>query len=176
MPGFRFEDAISDALGGIFHAAPRAKQLGLGARGHDGNILFQVVKNQRAHGVSPLLLGGDRVERQLQALVGVFLIAGLAGLVVDDRHAAVGTAVDAVDASGDRGIADLNLKRLFGMQNLRGRERPSRGQKVAQLSDALLLVEFVLVGFLNLWLGQIEAEELDEFIVGLWPSEVTESK
>ena len=85
---------------------------------------------------------------------------------------AVGSAVDAIDPADDRGLAHANLEGLFGVQNLRRRESSGGGKELAQLSDALLLVEFVLVRFLNLSLGQIEAEEVDEFFVGLGAPEV----
>src|SRR5579864_3134664 len=99
--GLRFEDAVGDALGGILHATASAKQLRFTASGDDRDVLFEVVKNQRTHGVAPLFFGGYCVKGQLQALVGVFLIAGLTGLVVDDGDGAVRSAVDTVDAAND---------------------------------------------------------------------------
>ncbi len=149
-PGLRFEDAVGDSLGCRLHAAAGGDQLGLGAGRDDRDILFQVVENQRTDGESPFFARSDRVEGQLQALVGVFLIAGLAGFVVDDGDAAVGTAVDAIDAADYRDLTHTNLKRLLGVENLRRRQGPGLAEEVAQLFDALLFVKLVLVRLLNL--------------------------
>src|ERR1035438_9774730 len=110
-PRLRFEEAVGNSLGSGFNTAAGGGQLGLRPRGDDRDVFFQVVENQCADGETPFFARRDRVEGQLQALVGVFLIAGLAGLVVDDGHAAVGPAVDTIDAA-DRKSTRLNSSHL----------------------------------------------------------------
>src|ERR1700719_1813511 len=112
-PGSRLELAIRDPPCCGFDSTPGSQQLGFAADGDDRDILFHVMENQRADRVSPFLPGSDCIEGQLQALVSIFLIAGLAGLVVDDSHAAIGTAVDTIDTADHRGLAYSNLERLF---------------------------------------------------------------
>ncbi len=63
--------------------------------------------------------------------------------------------------------AYTNLKRFLGVQHLRRGKRSGGGEELAQLGDPLLLVEFVLVGFLNFGVGEVEAEQFYQFVVGL---------
>ena len=53
------------------------------------------------------------------------------------------------------------------MQNTRRRCPPTRSKELAQLCDALLLIKFVLIRFLNLRLGQAKSKKVDKFIVAL---------
>src|SRR5579871_374013 len=129
--GLRLENPARNAFSGGSDAIARFDQLDFCPGRDDGNILFQVVEDKNAHFVSPLFLSGDRVKRELQALVGVFLIASLARFVVDDSNRSIGPAVDAVDASDDGSLTDVNFKRLLGVQYVGRSNLSSGGEKIA---------------------------------------------
>jgi hypothetical protein len=76
------------------------------------------VEDESTDLIIPLLLSSQRVQRQLQTLVRGFLIARLARLVIDDGDASVCEPVDAVNASDDGCFSNLDLERLFGVQDL----------------------------------------------------------
>src|SRR6266536_3937272 len=128
--GSRYELAIGDSLSCGFHASTGGEQLCFAATGRYGHILFQVVENQCADGVPPFFPGGNCVQRQLQALVGIFLVSSLSGFVVDDSDRAIGPAIDAIDTAYNRDLSDAYLKRLFGMKNFRGRKRSGSSEEV----------------------------------------------
>ena len=82
---------LLDAVFGFF-------QLCVVARGRDGRIVFEVVKDQAVGPLAQGFLGRDCIERKLQALVGVVLRLRLAGLVIDDGNCVGAGAIDAIDA------------------------------------------------------------------------------
>src|ERR1700685_1695015 len=138
--GLRLEYSIGNAACGLFDAQGRFLQLACTARGGDVDVLLQVVKDQSLDLVIPFFLRRHGVDGKLQTLVGVLLISRTAGLVVDYSYAAIGAAVDAVDASGDNGFSHTNIEPFFRVQNLRRNARASRGQEFLQLLQALLLI------------------------------------
>src|SRR5580700_3674449 len=100
----------------------RSLQLKLGTAGEDRNVAFEIVKYQRSDLISPLLVCGHGINRKLQTLVGVFLGPSLAGLVVDDVHAAVGGAIHPIDSPGHFRAGNLHVEPFFRVQNLGWRD------------------------------------------------------
>src|SRR5579872_1037503 len=116
-------------------------------------------------------MSGDGVERQLQTLIGVFLVAGFSGFVIDDGDVTVGTAVDAVDAADNDRLPDVDFERFLSLQDLGSRNPLSFSQELGELSDSQLLVELSLVNILKIGSGEVEAEEIDELLGGLGPTQ-----
>jgi len=79
------------------------------------------VKHQRSDLISPLFVCRNGIQRELQTLIRVFLVAAFPGLVVDDGDAAVRPAVDAIDSADYQRFSNPDFKRLFRMQDLRRR-------------------------------------------------------
>ena len=88
----------------------------------------------------------DRVERELEVGACIGPGHGLpAGLVVEQRQAAVRAAVDAVDAARERGGIDLHLEEPLDGEHVthvagRNLEVEVVGEHLAQVSPVLLLV------------------------------------
>lgn len=99
-----------NAFSGGLHAFFRVLELEHAAARGDGHISFQVVESEGTHAVSPFFLSGQSVDGELQTLVGIFLRARFSGLVIEDHHAAVGSAVDAVNAPDYGRFAKANLE------------------------------------------------------------------
>ena len=111
IPVFAIEHSVRNSFAQRLPPRSRAAiSCGLRPGGHDRDVLFQVVEDQRSNLVPPLLVCRDCIQRQLQALVRGFLVAGFAGLVVDDRDAAVRPPIDAVDAPDDHRLTNLDLE------------------------------------------------------------------
>src|ERR1700683_4235 len=125
--GLGLEYSIGNAARCAFDPQARFLQLPCAARRGDRDVLLQIVKDQRLDLVIPFLLRSHGVDRELQTLVGVLLISRPARLVVDHFYAAVGAAVDAIDASGNHGFAHANIEPLFSMENIRGCARACSG-------------------------------------------------
>ena len=102
----------------------------------DQALGFEVPGTSRRH----------RIDRKLQALVGVALLAGTPGLVIGNRDP-VGFRVEriqAVDASDHFNPADLDTKRSLCVEH--GSKRPGFAcfQKSLKLQRPLLQVELLL--------------------------------
>ena len=114
----RFEVAIGNAPRHSLHSFSRLLQLKFRAlRGHR-RIAFEIMKHQFADPVSPLLLRGHGINRELQAIVRIFLRPRLPGLI-DDIHSPVRQVVDPIDSSGNFRPRNLQIEPFFRMQNLR---------------------------------------------------------
>src|SRR5437667_1594488 len=130
-------------------------QLHFAARRKDEAVVFQVIKNEAIRLVAPVLKSGERINRELQAFIGILLRARFACLVIHNDNTFVRQSVQTVNAAIDRRLAHADGKPLLCIQDLRLRSLTCLSKKTAQLGHALFLVEFVLVTVLDGGLGQV---------------------
>src|SRR5882724_1058378 len=86
------------------------------ACGLDLALVAQVVEDQLLRMMSPGDLRCQSIYRKLQALVRFVLVLGDPGLVINNANAIVAEIVHAIDASGDTGLADLDVEASLGRQ------------------------------------------------------------
>jgi hypothetical protein len=102
------------SLGHLLHPQLRRFQFAIRPRGADRCIVFQVMKDQAIGPLSQLLLGRDRIQRELQALVGILLGFRFARLVIDNGHRVGSGAIHAIDPPGQFRRTHLQLELVFG--------------------------------------------------------------
>ena len=123
--GARLEVLAGDALGDVGDGAlDPIERVGLAAGGD--LLVVEDVPVGAVGGLDvPGLAGGDAIEGDLEVVGQLGGALGRAGLVVDELVAAVGMAVDAVDAAADRRLADLEREAPLEP------DRPRRARVVA---------------------------------------------
>lgn len=130
IAGLRIELSGSDSIRNIDHLGLRFFELQLVTGGSDSAVLLQVVEDETLGLISPLLARGDRVNRELQAVISIFLGASLSSLVVDDGDAALAKIIDSVNASRECRIPNAHLEVFFGMKYLGPLRAEQDSQKV----------------------------------------------
>src|SRR6266446_1858186 len=113
IAGLGIKLARLDAIGDILHLHLSLVQLKFVANGGNRAVLFQVVELQAVCVISPLLLRGQGVDRELQTVVGILLGAWFSGFVVNNRDPSIAQIVDPVDSAGDGGVAYSHLEVLL---------------------------------------------------------------
>ena len=127
--GLRSEVSGSDFASYGVDTFPRLLQLKISAAGDDGDVAFEVMKDNFADAVIPFLAGGDSVDRKLETFIRIFLRTGFAGFVVDDGHGTVDGSIHAIDSSGNFCRTHLNFKPFFGVQDFRLRKSAGAFEK-----------------------------------------------
>src|SRR5213078_1649879 len=126
----------------------------------DRSIPIEIMKHEPFGHVSPLFAGGESIDRELQAFIGVFLRLRLASFVINDDYVPICCAIHTVNAANESRTSDFDTETLFIMENVRLRRL---GQEFRKLGNSLLLIQIVLVAVSDSSLGEVCAELIENF-------------